>query len=68
MLTEPILAETVAGIQRTLGAELEAAGYDADFAELPPDGTPAFRAVLPRTHQPVRLNGFATLGQNSIFC
>ena len=44
-------------VDPTLGAELEAAGYDADFAELPADGGPRAPAVLPRSHEPVRLSG-----------
>jgi thiamine biosynthesis lipoprotein len=44
-------------VDPTLGAELVAAGYDADFAELPSDGRPGLVAVLPRTHEPVRLRG-----------
>ena len=42
-------------VDPTLGAELVAAGYDTDFAELPPQGRPGTLAVLPRTHEPVRL-------------
>lgn len=48
--------ETGGLVDPTLGAELEAAGYDADFAELPPNGTPAPLAVLPRTPVPVLLS------------
>jgi thiamine biosynthesis lipoprotein len=50
-----VARETGGLVDPTFGAELVAAGYDADFAELPRDGRPATLDVLPRTHEPVRL-------------
>ena len=43
-------------VDPTLGAELEAAGYDADFAELPQNGSPGTRTHARRTHESVRLH------------
>ena len=50
-----VARETGGLVDPTFGAELVAAGYDADFAELPPHGSPGKLAVPPRTHEPVRL-------------
>jgi thiamine biosynthesis lipoprotein len=47
--------ETGGLVDPTLGAELEAAGYDVDFAELSPDGRPGTLTIGPRSHDPVRL-------------
>jgi thiamine biosynthesis lipoprotein len=50
-----VARETGGLVDPTLGTELVAAGYDADFAELPPCGRSDTLAVLPRTHEPVRV-------------
>lgn len=48
--------ETGGLVDPTLGAELEAAGYDTDFAALPGDGGPP-STVVPRRREPVRFLG-----------
>lgn len=50
-----VARETGGLVDPTLGAELVAAGYDADFAELPPYGRNDTPAVLPRSREPVRV-------------
>jgi thiamine biosynthesis lipoprotein len=50
-----VARETGGLVDPTLGAELVAAGYDADFDELPPYGRSDRLALLPRTHEPVRV-------------
>jgi FAD:protein FMN transferase len=50
-----VARETGGLVDPTLGAELVAAGYDADFAALPAGGSPT-RALPPRSQEPVRLS------------
>jgi thiamine biosynthesis lipoprotein len=52
-----VARETGGLVDPTLGAELVAAGYDADFVELSQPGKPGTQAVPPRTSEPVRLRG-----------
>ena len=49
-------ADTGGLVDPTLGAALEAAGYDRDFSLLPPDGAPAGAGVPTRLRE-VRLDG-----------
>jgi FAD:protein FMN transferase len=49
--------ETGGLVDPALGAELEAAGYDADFASLVDDPRPAVVAVAPRKRTELRLDG-----------
>jgi FAD:protein FMN transferase len=49
--------ETGGLVDPTLGAELEAAGYDVDFASLVDDPRPAILAVADRERVEVRLDG-----------
>lgn len=49
-----VARETGGLVDPTFGAELVAAGYDVDFAELPLRRSRP-RALRPRTHEPVRL-------------